>query len=74
MNKIIIMNGFKMNYDHSLDYTILGDEVIAYDDTDKKEFIERATGNILITKEMPVTKEMIEALPDYVELIVEAGT
>ena len=71
---VVVMNGKKMNYDGVLDYHILGDQVIVYDDTNEKDFIKHSEGaDVLVTKEMPITKEMIEHL-DQVKLIVEAGT
>lgn len=71
---VVVMNGKKMNYDGALDYQLLGDHVIVYDDTDEKNFLEHASqAEIIVTKEMSVTSEMIAGLKN-VQLIVEAGT
>lgn len=71
---VVVMNGKKMNYDGALDYQLLGDHVIVYDDTDEKNFLEHASqAEIIVTKEMSVTSEMIAGLKN-VKLIVEAGT
>ena len=64
-----------MNFDGKLDFSILSDEVIVYDDTTPDELLERVDGaEILVTKEMPVSGELISRLPDSVKLICEAGT
>jgi Lactate dehydrogenase and related dehydrogenases len=40
-----------------------------------KRFLERVKGqNIIITKELPIGRNLIEKFPDSVELICEAGT
>ena len=73
--KTIIYNEAKMNFDGNLDFSILSPEVVTYSDTTPDQFLERATGaEILVTKEMPVTREQMLALPDSVKLICEAGT
>lgn len=74
-HKTIIYNESKMNFDGKLDFSILSSEVITYRDTTPDQFLERAAGaEILVTKEMPVTREQMLALPDSVRLICEAGT
>ncbi|MCI9570101.1 MAG: D-2-hydroxyacid dehydrogenase [Lachnospiraceae bacterium] len=73
--KTIVLNSTKMNFDGKLDFSILSDEVIVYDDTTPDELLERVDGaEILVTKEMPVSGELISRLPDSVKLICEAGT
>ncbi len=73
--KTVVLNGFKMNYDGNLDYDTLSDEVVVYDDTTADEFVERIQGfDIIVTKEMPVTAEMIAQIPKNIHLICEAGT
>lgn len=74
-NRTIVLNGAKMNFDGKLDFSVLSDEVIVYDDTTPDELLERARGAmILVTKEMPVSGELMRRLPDSVKLICEAGT
>lgn len=73
--KVIVCNGFKMNYDSSLDYSVLGDEVTVYDDTLEEDIIERIQGaDVVVTKEMPVGADTIKKFPKSVKLIAEAGT
>lgn len=64
-----------MNYDSSLDYSVLGDEVTVYDDTLEEDIIERIQGaDVVVTKEMPVGADTIKKFPESVKLIAEAGT
>ena len=64
-----------MNYDSSLDYSVLGDEVTVYDDTLEEDIIERIQGaDVVVTKEMPVGADTIKKFPKSVKLIAEAGT
>ena len=73
--KTIVMNGDRMNYDHRLDYSILSDEVKVYDFSEPSQILERIQGfDIVVTKEMPVSGDIIRQFPDQVKLIVEAGT
>lgn len=74
-HKTVVLNAAKMNFDGNLDFSVLSDEVIIYDDTAPEELISRAAGaEILVTKEMPVSGELIRSLPESVKLICEAGT
>lgn len=73
--KTVVMNGERMNYDHRLDYSILSDEVKVYEQTTPDQILERIQGfDIVVTKEMPVSGDLIRQFPDSVKLIVEAGT
>lgn len=73
--KTVVMNGDRMNYDHRLDYSILSDEVKVYEETQPDQILERIQGfDIVVTKEMPVSGDIIRQFPDTVKLIVEAGT
>ena len=64
-----------MNYDSSLDYSVLGDEVTVYDDTLEEDIIERIQGaDVVVTKEMPVGADTIKKFPKSAKLIAEAGT
>ena len=42
--KTIVLNSTKMNFDGKLDFSILSDEVIVYDDTTPDELLERVDG------------------------------
>lgn len=73
--KVVVVNAFKMNYDHQLDFSVLGDHVDVYDDSTPEEFIERIQGaDAVVTKEYPVPADLLAQFPDSVKLIVEAGT
>lgn len=73
--KTVVLNGERMNYDHRLDYSILSDEVKVYETTEPSEILERIQGfDIVVTKEMPVSGDIIRRFPDSVKLICEAGT
>ena len=73
--KTVVLNGDRMNYDHRLDYSILSDEVKVYEQTEPSQILERIQGfDIAVTKEMPVSGDIIRQFPDSIKLIVEAGT
>lgn len=73
--KTVVLNGERMNYDHRLDYSILSDEVKVYDQTEPSQILERIQGfDIVVTKEMPVSGDIIRQFPASVKLICEAGT
>lgn len=73
--KTAVLNGGRMNYDNKLDFGVLSSEVSVYESSTPEEILERAKGQeVLVTKEIPVKKELIEALPGSVKLICEAGT
>ena len=73
--KTVVLNGERMNYDNRLDYSILSDEVKVYEQTEPSQIQERIQGfDIVVTKEMPVSGDIIRQFPDSVKLICEAGT
>ncbi|WP_418613074.1 2-hydroxyacid dehydrogenase [Veillonella parvula] len=73
--RVVVVNAGKMNYDHALDFSILSNDVQVYEDSTNAELIERIQGaRVVVTKEIPVTAELLSQFPDTVELIVEAGT
>ena len=73
--KTVVLNAAKMNYDGNLDYSILSDEVVVYDDTTADEVLERIQGfDVVVTKEMPVPAELLAQFPTQVKLLAEAGT
>ena len=73
--KVVVLNAAKMNYDGRLDFSNLSPEIVIYEDTQPSEFFERIEGAAaIVTKEMPVSAEMIAQFPDSVKLICEAGT
>lgn len=73
--KTVVLNGDRMNYDNRLDYSILSSEVKVYDQTEPSQILERIQGfDIVVTKEIPVSGDIIRQFPDSVKLICEAGT
>lgn len=73
--KTVVLNAAKMNFDGSLDFSVLSDEVIVFDETTPDQLLERIDGAaVIVTKEMPVSGELIDRFPDSVKLICEAGT
>ena len=74
-NRTVIVNAGRMDYDHSLPLDTISDVLTVYESSTAEEIVARVQGmDIAITKEVPVTAEMIAAFPDTLRLIVEAGT
>ena len=75
MNKVVVLNALKMNYDGNLDYSVLSPDIVIYDDTTPDQILDRITdAAVVVTKEMPVSAEVIRQFPNSVKLICEAGT
>jgi glycerate dehydrogenase len=77
MKKTVSLNTAKLDFDNKLDFSPLTTitNLTRYDDTHGDTILERVQGQeILITKEMPVSKAIIDQFPDSVKLICEAGT
>ena len=75
IGKTIVLNAARMNYDGKLDFSVLSPEVVSYDATEPDELLDRIKdADIIVTKEMPVSGELIAAFPESVKLICEAGT
>ena len=76
--KIVVLNGAKVNYDGIIDYSVLaneGDELAVCDMCEDHGYTEISEGaEVIISKELPISREDIMALPDTVKLICEAGT
>ena len=73
--KTVVLNAAKMNYDGNLDFSVLSDDVTVYDDTTPEQVLERIQGaGVVVTKEMPVSGDLIRQFPDSVKIICEAGT
>ena len=74
-DKCVVLNAKKMNFDGKLDFSVLSSDVTVYDDTTEQQLSERIQGaDIIVTKEMSVSAEMIQKFPESVKLICEAGT
>lgn len=75
MNKVVVLNAGKMNYDGSLDFSALSDDVTVYADSSESEILEHIEGAAaIVTKELVLKPELIARFPDSVKLICEAGT
>lgn len=77
MNNVVFLNSSRIDYDNKLDFSILSKvaKVIKYEDSSKEEILERIKNqNIVITKELPIGRDLIEQFPPSVKLICEAGT
>ena len=73
--KVVVLNAGKMNYDGQLDFSVLSPDVVVYEDSTQEEILERIEGAAaVVTKELPVSAEMIRQFPESVKLICEAGT
>ncbi|HWR05900.1 NAD(P)-dependent oxidoreductase [Sporomusa sp.] len=75
--KTVFLNAAKLNFDNKLDFSQLAKltTVTKYDASSDKEILDRVKEqNIIITKELPVGKELIAQFPPSVKLICEAGT
>ena len=74
-HKTVVLNAAKMNFDGNLDFSVLSEDVTVYDDTDQDQLLSRIQGAaVVVTKEMPVSGDLIRQFPDSVKLICEAGT
>ena len=74
-NKCVLLNAQKMNFDGKLDLSILSSDLTVYDNTTPQQLLEMIqNANIIITKEMEVSGEVIRQFPDSVKLICETGT
>ena len=76
--KIVILNGAKVNFDGTIDYQILAgpeDELVIHETCEDHAYAVLSEGaEILVSKELPMNREDILALPDSVKFICEAGT
>ena len=75
--KTVFLNATKLDFDQKLDFSSVQalTELTNYDDTSNEQILERVQGQtVVITKEMPVGKDVISKFPDSVKLICEAGT
>lgn len=74
-DKTVVLNADLVNYDKNVDYKQIASEVMIYDETPGDKILERVQGyNIVVTKEMKVSGDIIRAFPDSVKMICEAGT
>ena len=73
--KVVVLNAGKMDFDGKLDFSVLSPDVTVYADSAQEEILDRIQGAcVVVTKELPVSAEMIRQFPGSVKLICEAGT
>ena len=77
MKKAVFLNSAKLDFDQKLDYSSLTSitDFTKYDDSSEDQILARVQGmDIVITKELPVTRDVIMKFPETVKIICEAGT
>ncbi len=77
MNSTVFLNAARLDFDGRLDFSPLSDltAFTSYDDSSDEQIPSRVEGQtIVITKELPLGKELIHCFPASVRLICEAGT
>lgn len=75
--KAVFLNAGKLDFDKKLDFSPLSEiiDLTNYDDSSDNEILARVQGqDIVLTKELPVSGEIIAQFPPSVKLICEAGT
>lgn len=75
--KTVFLNAAKLDFDNKLDFSQLAQltAVTKYDNSSDQDILARVLDqNIIVTKELPVGKEIIRQFPPSVKLICEAGT
>jgi glycerate dehydrogenase len=77
MNNTVFLNSARLDFDNKLDFSALSEltNVVRYASSSNEEILERVQNqNIVITKELPLGKDLISKFPPSVKLICEAGT
>lgn len=77
MKKTVVLNAAKVDFDGKLDFSPINDitDMTKFAFSNNAEILERVQGqNIVITKEIPLTRDLLAQFPPSVELICEAGT
>lgn len=77
MEKVVFLNSARLNFDNKLKFTSIEQltNFTKYDVSNDKEILERVKDqSIIITKELPLGRDLISRFPSSVKLICEAGT
>lgn len=77
MENIVFLNSAKLDFDSKLDFSSLSKiaNITKYDTSSNEEILERVKNqNIVVTKELPLGRDLITQFPPSVKLICEAGT
>jgi len=77
MENAVFLNSAKLNFDNKLDFSSIAGltTFTKYAEISDQEILERVKGqSIIITKELPLGRDLISQFPPSVKLICEAGT
>lgn len=77
MQKAVFLNSAKLNFDKKLDFSPISQltSFTMYDESNPQQILERVKDQeIILTKELPLGKDLISQFPPSVKLICEAGT
>ncbi len=77
MKNTVFVNAAKLDFNNDLNFSPMAGltAFTKYDDSSSEELLKRIKDqHIVITKELPVGKDLISQFPSSVELICEAGT
>jgi glycerate dehydrogenase len=77
MEKVVFLNSARLNFDNKLKFSSIEQltNFTKYDVSNDKEILERVKDqSIIITKELPLGRDLISRFPSSVKLICEAGT
>ena len=77
MENTVFLNSAKLNFDNKLDFSSIAEitTLTKYDESNDKKILERVKDQtIIITKELPLGRDLISQFPPSVKLICEAGT
>ena len=77
MKNTVFLNLAKLNFDNKLNFSSIAEltTLTKYDESRMKEILERVKDQtIIITKELPLGRDLISQFPSSVKLICEAGT
>ena len=77
MENTVFLNLAKLNFDNKLNFSSISELTTfkKYDESSDKEILKRVKDQtIVITKELPLGRDLISQFPDSVKLICEAGT
>ncbi|MDF2840113.1 MAG: hydroxyacid dehydrogenase [Clostridia bacterium] len=77
MHKIVFLNSARLDFDNQLSFSpLMGlGTFTKFDESSNEEILQRVQDqDIVITKELPIGKDLIEQFPSSVKLICEAGT
>lgn len=77
MQKTVFLNYAKLDFDNKLDFSPISQltSFTKYDESNDQQILERVKDHaIILTKELPLGKDLISLFPPSVKLICEAGT